>query len=227
MAELKDVYGWYAKAPDEEPLALLTLPGARIMPRGAVPKPGGGAPSGISKQRAPRQELRTLPSGELVVALNEAAGPMKPADGDRNPKWHREIKPTLEDATASGMILAFAAALLRLTVIVLAFDFAKFFHQLVYRTSEIWKTMFLVPRHAGVDVQGAGAEPILQVLGELVEAMGAAPSSNVAQDLANALMLRLLSDLDVLEETRVLRLEADNAEFARWMRTRRIMAPDA
>eukprot|EP00965_Chrysotila_dentata_P132722 4388486-Pleurochrysis_carterae.AAC.1 len=28
MAELTDVYGWYARAPDEEPLALLTLPGA-------------------------------------------------------------------------------------------------------------------------------------------------------------------------------------------------------
>eukprot|EP00965_Chrysotila_dentata_P183265 6051832-Pleurochrysis_carterae.AAC.1 len=35
MGELTDVYGWYARAPDDDPLALLTLPGARIMPRGA------------------------------------------------------------------------------------------------------------------------------------------------------------------------------------------------
>eukprot|EP00965_Chrysotila_dentata_P063897 2117631-Pleurochrysis_carterae.AAC.1 len=66
------------------------------------------------------------------------------------------------------MILAFAAALLRLAVLVLAFDFAKFCHQLVYRTSEIWKTMFLVPGHAGgAGVRGSGAGPILQLLGEL------------------------------------------------------------
>eukprot|EP00965_Chrysotila_dentata_P105132 3472359-Pleurochrysis_carterae.AAC.1 len=60
--------------------------------------------------------------------------------------------------------------------------------------------MFLVPHHAGgAGVRSSGAGPILQLLGELVKATGAAPSSNVAQDLANALMLRLLGDLDVLE----------------------------
>eukprot|EP00965_Chrysotila_dentata_P147126 4858213-Pleurochrysis_carterae.AAC.1 len=35
MAELTNTHGWYAKAPDDDPLALLTLPGARVMPRGA------------------------------------------------------------------------------------------------------------------------------------------------------------------------------------------------
>eukprot|EP00965_Chrysotila_dentata_P102470 3382550-Pleurochrysis_carterae.AAC.1 len=34
MAELTNVYGWYAPSPCE-PLGLLTLPGARVMPRGA------------------------------------------------------------------------------------------------------------------------------------------------------------------------------------------------
>eukprot|EP00965_Chrysotila_dentata_P088572 2924885-Pleurochrysis_carterae.AAC.1 len=93
---------------------------------------------------------------------------MKPAPGDEHPKWHREIKPTISDAVANGMILAHAAALLRLAVLILAFDFAKFFHQLVYRTSEIWKTMFLVPRHrGGRGLRGAGAGPLLQLLGEL------------------------------------------------------------
>eukprot|EP00965_Chrysotila_dentata_P121362 4012432-Pleurochrysis_carterae.AAC.1 len=83
------------------------------MPRGAVPRQGG-APRGISEQGAPRQELRTEPSGEAVVALNESAGPMRPAKGEDAPKWHLEIKPTMSDAVANGMILAYAAALLRL-----------------------------------------------------------------------------------------------------------------
>eukprot|EP00965_Chrysotila_dentata_P014544 481481-Pleurochrysis_carterae.AAC.1 len=87
------------------------------MPRGAVPKPGGGAPRGISEQGAPRQELRTIPSGELVTSLNDSAGPMRPGPDDAHPKWHREVKPTIADAVANGMILAHAAALLRLAVL--------------------------------------------------------------------------------------------------------------
>eukprot|EP00965_Chrysotila_dentata_P132726 4388592-Pleurochrysis_carterae.AAC.1 len=57
--------------------------------------------------------------------------------------------------------------------------------------------------------------------------MGASPSSNVAQDLANALMLHLLRDMDALEEPRLRRLEVECAAFARWMRTRRSMPRDA
>eukprot|EP00965_Chrysotila_dentata_P106686 3523842-Pleurochrysis_carterae.AAC.1 len=49
---------------------------------------------------------------------------MKPAPDEPHPKWHCEVKPTIADAAANGMILAFAAAMLQLAVIVLAFDFA-------------------------------------------------------------------------------------------------------
>ena len=62
---------------------------------------------------------------------------------------------------------------------------------------------------------------------ELVMSMGCSPSSNVAQDLANALMFKLTQLTDLAEAPRLRRLETENSRFAQWMRKRRAIDHDA
>ena len=141
---------------------------------------------------APRKPLLTSDTAEPVPARNDAARPMRHDPADPNPKWFTEQKPTLEDAARSCAILAYIADALDETPLTFSFDFKYFFHQLVLAAHELWASGSLVPERAAV----AGAPDTLIAIITSVMAMGVAPASNIAQDLGNAIMWRLLSYVD-------------------------------
>ena len=203
-------------------LGLITTP-LRINPRSATERQGEIArPRGLAEMGAPRKELYAHRTGELTPALNPSAGPMRNDFGLADPKWHTECKPTLEDACANGCILQVAATILQLALIIFAFDYKAFFHQLCYRMSEVWKCGFNVPAMQA----GGKASPLLVTLLECVVAMGASPSSNICQDVANALMAKLLQLFDEADAPRLERLRRENEQFDHWMRVREAMPHD-
>jgi hypothetical protein len=193
MHGLASKYGWLHKSstwqPDIVPL--------RTPPTGATDrKVAVGAPPAEPRPLAdqghphgpPTQEVVTEGSHDPVAALNPSAGPMRHARGDSNPKWWTERKPTARHAAINLAALGHLAGLLRTIVLLLAFDFSKFFHQLVLCGSEIWKTGRLLPER----LAAGGASPDLVSLVELVLSMGISPASNICQELADALMVRLV-----------------------------------
>ena len=172
---------------------------------------------------APRNTLRTYDTGELVHSRNECAGPMRHQPGEANPKWHTEVKPRLEDAAVNLAVLGHLAALCDTTPLVFVFDFMYFFHQFVLAAHELAASGSLVPERA----REAGAPDTLVAVATSVMAMGVAPASNVAQDLANALMWRLLACLDAASAPHVARLRRKYPEFDEAWRTRQQLAHDA
>ena len=214
---------WYRVKPGGA--GLVTTP-TRINPRSATKRPGEIArPRGLAEMGAPRTVLRAHRTGELTPALNPSAGPMRhDCSGVHllDPKWYTECKPTIEDAAANGAILQCAAAILGLALFQFAFDYKFFFHQLCYRMSEVWKCGFIIP---DLDEAEKASMAMCTML-ELVVAMGASPSSNICQDMANALMAKLLQLFDEADAPRVARLRRENQEFDEWMRAREELPHD-
>lgn len=110
-------------------------------------------------------------------------------------KWFTEVKPRVAHWTRNLSILAYAAARLGETVLVFAFDFKYFFHQFVLASSELAHTGLIVPERVAANTAGPRHRQML----EQVLSMGTSPSSNVCQDVANALMWRLLRDFDAAD----------------------------
>ena len=147
----------------------------RCAPRGAVPRKDGGEARGIVDHGAPRDELQTRDEQERVPSLNEAC---------RDARVRREVKPRFGDLACSSSILLHLGDKCNEPVFVLAFDFAKFFHQLWFRPEELHRMGALLPM---ADGQGRASSD-LSIHTELVMAMGLTPSSEIAQRLANILM---------------------------------------
>jgi hypothetical protein len=193
MHGLASKYGWLHKSSTWQPdiVPLRTPPtGAtdRKVALGAAPaEPRPLADQG-HPHGPPTQEVVTEGAHDPVVALNPSAGPMRHSRGDTDPKWWTERKPTARHAAVNLAILGHFACLLRTIVLLLAFDFSKFFHQLVLCGSEIWKTGRLLPER----LEAGGASPDLVSMVELVLSMGISPASNICQELADALMVRLI-----------------------------------
>ena len=160
---------------------------------------------------APRNTLHTHDTGELVPSRNECAGPMRHQPGEANPKWHTEAKPKLEDAAVNLAVLGHLAALCETTPLVFTFDFKYFFHQFVLAAHELAASGSLVPERA----REGGAPDTLVAVATSVMAMGVAPASNVAQDLANALMHRLLMCFDAASAPHVARLRRKHPSSTR------------
>lgn len=160
---------------------------------------------------SPRKELLTSDSGEPVPARNDAAGPMRHDPTDPDPKWYTEVKPTLLDAAQNAAIIGFLADSLGTAPLSFSFDCKYFFHQLMLAGHELAASGSLVPERA----REAGAPDCLVAIVTSVMAMGIAPASNIAQDLANALMWRLLSFSDVALRPYVEARRRDCPAFAR------------
>ena len=186
-------HGWLAQSRDWRPLIIP----CRHIPTGAAdrkvdplvpaapePRPIGdnGHPHG-----PPTQEVLTEGAREPVESLNVSAGPMRHAEGALFPKWWTERKATAQHAAIILAILGHMAHLLDTIVFLLAFDFSKFFHQLVLCGSEIWKTGRILPER----LAAGGVSRDMVALVELVLAMGVSPASNICQELADDLMARL------------------------------------
>ena len=172
---------------------------------------------------SPRRALVTADTGEPVPARNDAAGPMRHHSSDLNPKWYTEVKPTLADAARNAAIIGYVACSLGAAPLTFSFDFKYFFHQLVLASHELAASGSLVPERA----REAGASDTLVAIVTSVMAMGIAPASNVAQDLANALMWRLLSFTDAALRPFVSARLRDTPPFARLWTQRRRLAHDA
>ena len=159
----------------------------RCAPRGAVPRKDGGVARGIVDQGAPRTELFTRPAFEPVTSLNDAC---------RAGRERAEVKPRFGDLAKNASILLHAGELIGEPVYTIAFDFAKFFHQLWFRSDELWRMGSLLPL---ADSSGA-ADELLSIHTEMVMSMGLTPSSEIAQRLANALMQVFSERLIAAEE---------------------------
>lgn len=158
----------------------------RCTPRGIVTKKGGGLPRGIVDHGAPRTEISTQFSNEVVRALNDVAREGRPK---------AEHKPLFSDVAHNAAVLKHAADSIDEPLFFIAFDFAKFFHQMFYSARELWKMGSLMPTRAS----GGGAAPELLAFVEHVMAMGMTPSSEIAQRFANALMQSFCRRLDKAE----------------------------
>lgn len=215
--ELDDMLkrGWWGKS------TFIPFAPWRASPRGAVPRPGGGAPRGIGDLGAPRPRAEetdeSSAGGELRPSLRDSEGdpviPVNVATGcgrrQRNlaqrmhlkespvGHWDPELKPFFEDAMLNGCILRAAADRDNDTVITLALDFSKFFHQAFFAASEWWKLGSVMPERA----PGGGAADTVRCMTEHVMTMGLAPASQIAQRLANALMQIIFQRMDAGEET--------------------------
>ena len=190
---MRQKHGWLAQSRDWRPVIVpcRSVPtGAAdrrvdpLVPSAPEPRPIGdnGHPHG-----PPTQEVLTEGAGDPVESLNVSAGPMRHAVGARFPKWWTERKATAHHAAVILAILGHMAHLLDTVVFLLAFDFSKFFHQLVLCGSEIWKTGRILPER----LAAGGASRDMVALVELVLAMGVSPASNICQELADDLMVRL------------------------------------
>ena len=224
---LASKFGWLHKSsswqPDIVPLrqpptgATDRKPGLDAAPAEPRPLADQGHPHG-----PPTQEVVTEGAGDPVVALNPSAGPMRHVKGDPDPKWVTESKPTAQHAAVNLAVLGHMAHLLRTIVLLLAFDFSKFFHQLVLCGSEIWKTGRLIPER----LAAGGASPDLVSLVELVLSMGISPASNICQELAVALMTRLVVLVNEAGAGLIEAWAAAHPKFAAVMRARAAMDHD-
>ena len=197
----------------------------RASPRGAVPRPGGGVPRGIGDLGAPRTPLTTVPEGETVVSVNTATGcgrRQQALAGDEHARWTPETKPAVADAAVNAAILRVPADAAGEPVFTIAFDFKYYFHQLFFRPSEYWKLGAVMP----IPDPGGGASGRTQCLTEHVLTMGLAPSSQVAQRLANALMQALLLRLDAADEAARASGEREHPAIEAWLSARRPLPHD-
>ena len=196
----------------------------RASPRGAVPRPMGGPPRGVGDLGAPRNELRTSPEGEEVTSVNVATGcgrRQQRLAGDEEAKWTTEDKPRLGDAARNGAILRVPADMSGQTVIAIAFDFKYYFHQLFFSAWEWWKLGAILPTRA----EGGGASEAMVCFTEHVMTMGLAPSSQIAQRFANALVQALCKRLD--EADREAEAAEPECEAVRaWLEARRELPHD-
>ena len=194
----------------------------RCAPRGAVPRPGGGVPRGIVDNGGPRQDLATWPAGELVIPVNESAGPMRPprdASPSDSVKWHAEGKPQLPDAAGNGAILADIAWRAKLPIYTFAFDFQFYFHQLFLRHGEWWLAGSLMPER----LRAGGASDVMVAIVEKVLSMGTSPSSQIAQRFANAIIWALFRKMDALDQPH---LESEGPAVREWIAARRSLQHD-
>ena len=220
-------YGWLHKSstwqPDIVPLrqpptgAADRKPGIDAAPTEPRPLADQGHPYG-----PPTQEVVTEGARDPVEAFNPSAGPMRHTIGDPDPKWWTERKPTAQQAAVLLAVLGHLAGLVHTIVLLLAFDFSKFFHQLVLCGSELWKTGRLIPER----LQAGGASPDLVSLVELVLSMGISPASNSCQELADALMTRLVSLVNEASVDLIQRWSIQFEAFAAAMRCRASMDHD-
>ena len=161
----------------------------RAMPRGVVPKKGTEELRGIGDQGQPRKSLRTRRSGEPVVPLNELS---------REGEWSHQYMDSLETASHNSAVLLALADLNGESMVDLAFDFSKFFHQLFYDALMLWQMGAIIPRHKGSSDEGDALDFAL----EYVMTMGATPSSQVAQRFANAIAAAICRRMNALEAAR-------------------------
>ena len=140
-----------------------------------------------------------------------------------DPKWFHEKKPRIRDAAHNAAIIAYLAHLLGGVALAFVFDFKVFFHQFVLAAHELWASGALVPEQLP---DGKVSEHLVCVV-TLVMAMGVSPASNVAQDMANALMHRLLACFDAASVPYVALLRRKYPRFDAAWRTRLQLAHDA
>ena len=212
----------------------------RASPRGAVPRPNGGPPRGIGDLGGPRPKalpgvdlaaprpegvitlepgILTWPEREPVVSVNMATGcgrkqlaAAAALWGVRpTPTWDPELKPAFEDVCSNGCVLQLLANLMGTVVFTLAFDFKYFFHQLFFHPSCWWQLGAVMPEQAEVDGVKGGASQDMRCFTEHVMTMGLSPSSQIAQRLANALMLVFYQKLDAAIEAAELSVEPEAA----------------
>ena len=161
----------------------------RAMPRGVVPKKGTEELRGIGDQGQPRKSLLTRRSNEPVVPLNELS-----REGD----WSHQNMDSLETASHNSAVLLALADLNGESMVDMAFDFSKFFHQLFYYALMLWQMGAIVPRRG----RDGGTEDVLDFALEYVMTMGATPSSQVAQRFANAIAAAIYKRMNALEASR-------------------------
>ena len=161
----------------------------RAMPRGVVPKKGTDELRGIGDQGQPRKSLLTRRTSEPVVPLNELS---------REGEWSHQNMDSLETASHNSAVLLALADLNGESMVDMAFDFSKFFHQLFYYALLLWQMGAIVPRRGGDD----GNEDVLDFALEYVMTMGATPSSQVAQRFANAIAAAICRRMNALEASR-------------------------
>ena len=193
-------------------------------PRGAVKRKDGGPPRGVADDTHPRKEVYTIDSGEKVDSINNASGRRVGKGGPDREAWpNDEVKPRAEDASVDTLIVWCLADLLGVAPIAVLFDYKYFFHVLTYEMAEIWKRGLAVPaaRRSG------GASGALDWMLELVMAMGWTRASLVAQDLANALVWRLMRDTDAASEAYVARMREQCPAFDAAWRLRMSIAKDS
>ena len=198
---------------------LLTSP-ARINPRGAVARKDLGPPRGVAELGYPRRETFTVDTGEPVTSVNIAtSAEHSAATGDEF--WARkEVKPRPCDLMFNLLVLRAMGNLMRAAcgaapaTLLILFDYKYFFHALAYMASDVWKTGCAVPAR---EAPGVASRTRLDVLLELVLAMGWTQASKVAQDFANALMWLLLRAVDEALAPHIIELREMSAAFdAMW-----------
>lgn len=102
------------------------------------------------------------------------------------------------------------AELLKVAVLVMLFDFTYFFHHLAYEMAEVWKRRFGMQARAA---QGGTHPEVLDLLAELVMAMGWTCASLIAQDVASALVRRLGKHVSELLRAHVGEAREGSKEF--------------
>ena len=181
-----------------------------------------GRPRVLNDEGFPHETHLTELSRQPVTSRNAAAAPMRPTEGDANPKWFLEKKPRIRDAAMNAAILAYLAHTLGGVGLTFVFDFKYFFHQFVLAAHELWASGALVPEL----LPDGSVSPHLRCVVTMVMAMGVSPASNIAQEVANMLMWKLLRMLDAASGEYVKGLCRDNPEFARVWRVRQRLAHD-
>ena len=208
---------------------LLTSP-ARVNPRGAVPRKDLGPPRGVAELGYPRRQAFTVDTGEIVTSVNVATSTEHSATTG-NEFWARkEVKPRPGDLMLNLLILRAMGNLLRAAAcgtapatLLILFDYKYFFHALAYMAGEVWKTGCAVPAR---EAPGKASRTRLDVLLELVLAMGWTQASKIAQDFANALMWLLLHAVDVALAPHIAELRAMSTEFDEMWRGRLALEHD-
>lgn len=169
----------------------------------------------------PHSGHTTCDSGEAVfIARNDSARPMRPeVENDPAPKWFKEDKPRIRDAAHNSLILAYVAQLTGGACLTFVFDFKYFFHQFVRAVHELWASGALVPK---LLPEGKVSSHLVCVV-TTVMAMGVSPASNVAQDIANMFMWKLLRLVDLAGAEHARELCRRFPRFARVWRMRQCM----
>ena len=158
------------------------------------------------------------PTAEMVEALNHPAS--------RGTKWHRQRMPGLSDAMRCLVVLKRAAHLTRDAIYVIGDDVKDYFNHLVNAAEDLWmmNTIFLneddIANHVDQPAY-ASKHGSLVFVHEKRMGFGLHPNSNIAQDLSEALMHMLRSDIDAIDDPL---LESDPREAVqRWLSQRRII----